>query len=246
VSPLSRRLTVECHAVVLITAPSPFIVTWDDVKGSDLLKIGHIGEGLRSLEDAISLAERAEHLYVLCWALYNVAIVYRMGGRFLASKLYIGRACTVAERQGNPMLIAVTIGGRGLISFFLGDWAGARADDERARASGQNVTLSEAPRVQALVAMREQRWDDAAGSIEEGLTLVRGMPFPYGEARLRHLSGALHAHQDPLDAVAREHLQAALAIFERLGARKAVERVRRDIAADHHDLYAASGTVSPA
>jgi len=337
-------------------------------QGLALLKIGHIGEGLRSLEDAIPLAERAEHLYVLCWALYNVALVYRMGGRFAASKPYTERACTVAERQGNPMLIAVTIGGRGLISFFLGDWARARADDERAvaisrqaggawgtayplfqlgalclaegawdeaarllqecvtvaersndlqalrlahgalaeldialgrpeaaierlaplldrdgaqehdvdgllpilawayldggdiaraeetarlavervRASGQNVTLSEALRVHALVAMRGQCWDDAAGSIEEGLTLVRGMPFPYGEARLLHLSGALHAHQDPLDAVARERLRAALAIFERLGARKAVERARRDIAADHHDLYAASGTVSPA
>ncbi len=336
-------------------------------QGLALLKIGHIGEGLRSLEEAIPLAERAEHLYVLCWALYNVAVVYRMGGRFLASRPYTERACTVAERQGNPMLIAVTIGGRGLISFFLGDWMGARDDDERAvaigrqvggawgtaypllqlgalclaegswdeagrllrecvtvaersndvqalrlahgtlaeldimlgrsaaaitrlaplldrdgtqehdvegmlpilawaylddgdiaraeqtarqaveraRASGQNVTLSEALRVHALVAMRGQRWDDAAGLIEEGLVLARGMPFPYGEARLLHLSGLLHAHKGPADTVARERLQAALAIFDRLGARKAVERVRRDIAADHHGADAASGTVSP-
>ncbi len=320
-------------------------------QGLALLKIGRIGEGLRSLEDAIPLAERAEHLYVLCWALYNVAVVYRLGGRFLAARPYTERACTVAERQGNPMLIAVTIGGRGLMSFFLGDWARARADDEQAvaiarqaggawgtayplyqlgalslaegawdeatrllgecaavaersndlqalrlahgtlaeldialgrseaaierlaplldrddrqehdvdgvlpilawaylergdmtraeetarlavertRASGQNVTLSEALRVQALVSMRGQRRDDAERSIEEGLALVRAMPFPYGEARLLHLSGLLHAHQDPMGAVAQDRLQAALAIFERLGARKAGERARRDM-----------------
>jgi len=66
------------------------------------------------------------------------------------------------------------------------------------------------------------------------------MPFPYGEARLLHLSGALHAHQDPLDAVARERLRAALAIFERLGARKAVERARRDMMSVDRKVHGAS------
>jgi hypothetical protein len=99
----------------------------------------------------------------------------------------------------------------------------------RAREEGFRIALVDALRVQALVAIRQEAWDKAAQALEEGLDLARAMPHPYAEARLLHLSGDLHVQQGET-ALARERLEAALAIFQRLGARKDLERVERAIA----------------
>ena len=56
------------------------------------------------------------------------------------------------------------------------------------------------------------------------------MPYPYAEGRLLHAYGQMHvAKGEP--GPARERLEAALAIFRRLGARKDAERVEQDLAA---------------
>jgi hypothetical protein len=55
------------------------------------------------------------------------------------------------------------------------------------------------------------------------------MPYPYAEARLLHLSGRLQAQVGKPEA-AQQQLMAALAIFQRLGARKAIEQVEQDLA----------------
>jgi tetratricopeptide (TPR) repeat protein len=98
---------------------------------------------------------------------------------------------------------------------------------ERARSGTCRLGLVQALRVQALVQIARERWDEAARSLEEGLAVARGMPYPHGEGRLLHVYGLLHARQGE-PARARERLDAALAIFTRLGARKDVERVERD------------------
>jgi hypothetical protein len=100
----------------------------------------------------------------------------------------------------------------------------------RARAASQRPDLVEALRVQALVAIRQKRWDDVERALEEGLALARCMPYPYGEARLLHVYGEVHAGKGE-PGPARERLEAALAIFRRLGARKDAERVEQDLAA---------------
>jgi tetratricopeptide (TPR) repeat protein len=93
----------------------------------------------------------------------------------------------------------------------------AAARDEQAR-----LLLVEALRVQAMVRIKQGRWAEAERALEEGLSLARGMPYPYGVARLWHVSGELHLQKgEP----ARERLQEALALFWRLGARKDAERV---------------------
>jgi hypothetical protein len=89
--------------------------------------------------------------------------------------------------------------------------------------------LVEALRVQAMVFTRQHRWLAAARSLEVGLTLAERMPYPYAEARLLHVYGEMHARKGEREA-ARERLEAALAIFRRLGARKDVERVEQALA----------------
>jgi tetratricopeptide (TPR) repeat protein len=92
-----------------------------------------------------------------------------------------------------------------------------------AREAGELLLLARESWLQALVATRQGRSEDAAAAIEEGLSLARSMPYPYAEARTLQVNGLMHrrrgeAHQ------AREKLEAALAIFRRLGARRDIEQ----------------------
>jgi hypothetical protein len=71
--------------------------------------------------------------------------------------------------------------------------------------------------VQAMVAIRQEHWEEATSALEEGLEMARAMPYPYAEGRLLHV-------QRGEPGPARERLEAALVIFQRLGARKDTER----------------------
>ena len=74
----------------------------------------------------------------------------------------------------------------------------------------------------ALIALQQGELLAAARALDAGLDLARGMPYPHGEGRLLDVYGRLHlVHGDA--AAARERLEAALAIFHRLGARKDAE-----------------------
>jgi tetratricopeptide (TPR) repeat protein len=99
----------------------------------------------------------------------------------------------------------------------------------RCRREGIRLPLVEALRVQALNALHRGNWEDAAFSLDEGLTLARGRPYPYAEARLLHVGGQLH-HQKGEPETAREWLAAALTIFRRLGARQDAARVEQAVA----------------
>jgi tetratricopeptide (TPR) repeat protein len=100
----------------------------------------------------------------------------------------------------------------------------------RARAVTYRRGLVEALRVQAMVATRQRRWEDAESSLAEGLALARSMADPYVEGRLLHVSGTMHARKgQPVPA--RQRLEEALAILRRLGARGAAVPVERSIAA---------------
>jgi ATP/maltotriose-dependent transcriptional regulator MalT len=88
----------------------------------------------------------------------------------------------------------------------------------------------EVQRVQATVAIRQGRWEEAERALEEGLARARSMPYPYGEARLLHVHGQMHVAKGQLGP-ARQRLEAALAIFRRLGARKDAERAESALTA---------------
>jgi tetratricopeptide (TPR) repeat protein/transcriptional regulator with XRE-family HTH domain len=99
-----------------------------------------------------------------------------------------------------------------------------------ARAEHDRLTLVDALRVQAMVAIRQERWGEAECSLAEGLALARGMPYPYAEARLQHVYGQLRVQRSE-PGPARERLEAALAIFRGLGACGDLERVEQELAA---------------
>ena len=98
----------------------------------------------------------------------------------------------------------------------------------RARVEGYGFALVEAQRVQATVAIRQGHWEDAERSLEEGLSLAQRMPYPYAEGRLLHVYVEGHEAKGGPEP-ARERLEAALAIFRRLGACRDAERVEQTL-----------------
>jgi tetratricopeptide (TPR) repeat protein len=99
----------------------------------------------------------------------------------------------------------------------------------RARAEGLRLLLPDALRVQALVAIRQGRWEEAAQALGEGLELARGLPYPHAEARLLQVGAEMHAQRGE-PGPARERLREARALFRRLGARRQAAQVEQALA----------------
>jgi tetratricopeptide (TPR) repeat protein/transcriptional regulator with XRE-family HTH domain len=98
----------------------------------------------------------------------------------------------------------------------------------RARAAHYSLTLADALRVQAMVLIRQERWMAATDALEEGLALAWRIPYPYAEGRLLRVYGQMFmARAEARPAL--ERLEAALAIFRRLGARRDAEQADQAI-----------------
>jgi hypothetical protein len=89
--------------------------------------------------------------------------------------------------------------------------------------------LPDALRIQALVYLQQARWAETEAALEEALILCRTMPYPWAEAKALYVSGLLHRAKGEQEA-AREQLEAALAILNRLGERLYAEQVERALA----------------
>jgi hypothetical protein len=96
------------------------------------------------------------------------------------------------------------------------EWAAAVERD--ARSAHGLPALVDALWMEARVALRQCQWLDAERAVGEGLEVARRLRQPYREARLLHVSGELHRQKGEV-APARERWEAALAIFQHLGAR---------------------------
>jgi tetratricopeptide (TPR) repeat protein len=106
--------------------------------------------------------------------------------------------------------------------------AEAVLDDALRRAKEQDLKLelAEALRVQGMLRTAQSRWDDAETAFDEALTLAQAMPNPHLEARIFHAFGAMLLAKGETNR-ARERLQAALDIFQRLGAPAFADRTAR-------------------
>jgi tetratricopeptide (TPR) repeat protein len=182
-------------------------------------------EASRYLEEGCTIADRSAGLGLLRHAHALLAEREILEGRPDAACARLGPLLDAARREvwGGPYAQAT------LAWAYLEMGDVAAADElvgqavKRARGEGYGFALVEAQRVQATVAIRQGRWEEAERALEEGLTLARSMPCPYAEARLLHVDGRMHLQRGE-SGPARAPLDAALAIFQRLGARKDAER----------------------
>jgi tetratricopeptide (TPR) repeat protein/transcriptional regulator with XRE-family HTH domain len=95
-----------------------------------------------------------------------------------------------------------------------------------ARKSHEHYTLVDALRVHALALIRQKRWRAAATALQESIDLAHGRSYLYGEAKALYGYGQLHREMGEPE-LARERLEAALAILHRLGERLYAEHVER-------------------
>jgi tetratricopeptide (TPR) repeat protein len=108
----------------------------------------------------------------------------------------------------------------------------AQADDTirkaivLAREQHDRLNLCEALLVQGKIQVWQGRLRAAHDSFDEARALAAAMPYPYAEARILFQIGAMYVKQGGLEQ-ARASLEAALAIFRRLGARKDFERTEQ-------------------
>ena len=100
---------------------------------------------------------------------------------------------------------------------------------KHARERHYHVLLADALRIQALLATRQHRWQEAKAALDEGLALARSMPYPYAEAKGLFVCGDLYAVQDERER-AREQYVASIAILGQLGERLYAEGVERALA----------------
>jgi tetratricopeptide (TPR) repeat protein len=201
-------------------------------RGQLRLAEGQSDEASQYLDEAVALAGRGGDVQALRQAASLLAEVEILTGRPGDAR---ARLVPLLDRPGlEEYDVTALLPVLAWAHLALGEVAQAGDVVEQAirrtRPEGLRLALVEALRVRAMVAARQERWEEAERALAEGLALAQAMPYPYAEARLLHLSGRLHADRGQ-PAAARERLATALAIFQRLGARTDVEQVERDLAA---------------
>jgi tetratricopeptide (TPR) repeat protein/transcriptional regulator with XRE-family HTH domain len=196
------------------------------------LATGDWTEAARLIDESMALPDRDKHPFAVKIARGLLAELDLLEGHPEAARARIitlppafyrgvGHAEFCAHGYG-PLLA--------LAQLELGDQAAAaRVVAEtiaRARLDQTPLVLTEALRVAALIDLRQERLDEVTASLDEAIGIARRLPYPYQEARLLSVYGQMHAQQGAASP-ARECLEAALAIFRRLGARVDVERIEQ-------------------
>jgi tetratricopeptide (TPR) repeat protein len=196
--------------------------------GQLLLWQGDWEGAARQLERALALAEETGDRQALELIHLSLAEIELLRGEPEGA---VARLEPLAGREGGFLvLIQATLAWAHLERGEV-ERAGEMAHQavRRGREQREQLALADALRVQGMVLIRLGLHEEARRVLEEGLALARGMPYPYAEARLLDVESRLHQQLGESEP-ARQRLEEALAIFQRLGARKDVERTEHVLA----------------
>jgi tetratricopeptide (TPR) repeat protein len=201
-------------------------------QGQLALAEGEWEDASRCLDEAAALAAQGGDIQALRQASSLLAELDVLGGRPDAAR---ARLTPLLDRSGlEEYDVTALLPALAWAHLELGDIA--RAGDvasqaiARTRPEGLRLVLVDALRVRALAYLQQGQVEEAAAALEEGLALTQRMPYPYVEARLMRVFGEVHMQAGAVEA-ARTRLEAALVIFRRLGARKDLEQVEKELGA---------------
>ena len=187
------------------------------------------GDGMAAVaaaRQAYGLAETSGDLQALRWAAAVLAELDLAEGRPEAAVVRLEPLCDQPGREDYDVAALLPALACAYLELDRLEEASATVDQAlgRARPEDMQLVLVDALRVQAMVALRQNRWVEAAASLAEGIDLARRMPYPYAEVRLLRVEATLYtATAKPV--LARERLDMAAAIVEQLStAGGAVER----------------------
>jgi tetratricopeptide (TPR) repeat protein len=161
---------------------------------------------------------------------HNIAITYRDIGALEEADEYERRAIDYAADGVAPRVAAMGLIGRAEIALRRGDPQFAKGTSERAAVElarlHDPVNEADAHRLAASAAATMGRFAEADAAFERALSIARAGDHALIEAEtLRDRARARRAHGRNADA--RQDADAAIALFERLGASAEIEALRR-------------------
>lgn len=182
---------------------------------------GQRGEALALYQLAIPAYQRLGHVIGLAESLHNMAISFRDLGQLEAADECERRAVDYARDAGAGPLVALAHLGRAELALRTGqaDMAEAAAR----RAAGEFAELpdrireADALRVVGAAAVAQNKTETAADAVERSLTLARALGSSLIEAEALHVRATLK-HSIGDEPGARADAEAAIAIYDRLGA----------------------------
>jgi tetratricopeptide (TPR) repeat protein/transcriptional regulator with XRE-family HTH domain len=186
-------------------------------RGIYALVEGHEEEGRRRLEEAMKRLARMGPVSFLQFPTCVLAEADLLAGR--PEDAWGRLTMLLGDRQ---TFTPVERGGRG--ARLLLAWAEMALGRHEAAETLLNAFLLSAPpflrvnalRIQALLAIAQQRWDGGLTALDEALKLTQAMPYPYAELKALWVYGRLEAARgDP--AAAKKRFTQALTICDRLG-----------------------------
>jgi tetratricopeptide (TPR) repeat protein len=189
-------------------------------------------EASRLLQESSTLAETSGNLAVLRPAQAALAERDLLEGR---AERALERLTSLLDRNPDQVEVDVIpllpLVAWAYLELNREDLAAETVEQSLARASivGHRVALLDALRVQALLALRQRKWQEAGDALEEALAQSQSIPCPYAEAKGLYVYGLLHIARGEPEA-ARERLEAALAICARLGERLYAQRIEQALA----------------
>ena len=194
---------------------------------------GDLEAGWAYADEALAIAERVGNLMAASFAHASLAELELLAGQPEAA---CGRLESFLSRPGvgDAHFVTDLLPGLARAHLAQGDWE--RADElsarsvSSARTNNNHQALSAGLRVRGMVLTRQGRWEEAQRSFEEALAVARAMPLPRDEAHALYEYGRMDALQGRTEQE-RERLQAALALFQQLGAHLDAQRTEQALAA---------------
>jgi tetratricopeptide (TPR) repeat protein len=189
---------------------------------------GQRGEALALYQLAIPAYQRLGHLIGLAESLHNMAISFRDLGRLDVADDCERRAIDHAREAGGGPLLALAHLGRAELALRRGDAglaeAAARRAAEQFASLPDQIREADALRVIGAAAVAQGKAEVAAEALERSLSLARAFGSSLTEAEALVVRAALRRDADD-EPAARADAEAALAIYERLGATAARDSV---------------------
>lgn len=185
--------------------------------------------------DALARAERASGglmQWISVWAAMTLAELEILAGHADAAAARLRQK--IQQSETDPLYTCYLYPPLAWAESELGGrLSGAETLAEARRQAGayqHRAALVDIERAAALLAIAEERWDDARRALDESLAICQAAPYPYSEAKARYVAGRLYAATGAR-ALARAEYQRALAICERLGEWPYRSRIERELSA---------------
>jgi transcriptional regulator with XRE-family HTH domain/tetratricopeptide (TPR) repeat protein len=208
-------------AVVLRQESEPHGTNWDSAGlplglGKQDLAEGHEGEGTRLLQEALDLAGRIDEWQSLIVATTTLAERDLLAGRAVAAHERLAALPAQPGIRDSFRSMSILVPALAWAHLEMGRDEEAAAIMTTLPSRAPRISVVEARRVRALIAIRQERWGDAASDLDEAIDVARAMPYPYAEAKALYVCGQLHAAKGEPE-LAREKYEAALLVCARLG-----------------------------